>query len=93
MAQLAGFVSPDLMLWTSSGEILIMVIIGGAGSFWGVVVAGLAMAALPEILRFSQDLRMIIYGAVLLVAMLAVPGGVAGFIRARAIARMKTQSR
>jgi len=71
---------------------LIMVIVGGAGSFWGVVVAGLAMAALPEILRFSQDLRMIIYGAVLLVAMLAIPGGVAGFIRARTLARMKTQS-
>jgi branched-chain amino acid transport system permease protein len=35
MAQLTGFVSPDLMVWTSSGEILIMVIAGGAGSLAG----------------------------------------------------------
>ena len=72
---------------------LIMVIVGGAGSFWGVVIAGLAMAALPEVLRFSQDFRMIIYGAVLLIAMLAIPGGVAGLVRARAVARMKTALR
>jgi ABC-type branched-subunit amino acid transport system permease subunit len=68
---------------------LIMVIIGGAGNFWGVVIAGFVMAALPEILRFSEDLRMIIYGAVLLVAMLALPGGVAGWFRARRTARMR----
>ena len=66
---------------------LIMVIIGGAGSFWGVVLAGVAMAALPEVLRFSDDWRMIIYGVVLLVAMLAMPGGVAGWLHERRVAR------
>src|SRR5581483_1878126 len=34
-AQLTGFVSPDLLVWTSSGEVLIMVILGGAGSLAG----------------------------------------------------------
>ena len=68
---------------------LIMVIIGGAGSFWGVVVAGVLMAALPEALRFSEDWRMIIYGAVLLVAMLAMPDGVAGWFHARRVQRMR----
>jgi ABC-type branched-subunit amino acid transport system permease subunit len=72
---------------------LIMVIIGGAGSFWGVVIAGFVMAALPEILRFSEDLRMIIYGAVLLVAMLALPGGVAGWFHARRTARVRVALR
>jgi ABC-type branched-subunit amino acid transport system permease subunit len=68
---------------------LIMVIIGGAGSFWGVVVAGAVMSALPELLRFSTDLRMIIYGAVLLVAMLVMPAGVAGWLRERRLMRMR----
>ena len=72
---------------------LIMVIIGGAGSFWGVVVAGVLMAALPEALRFSEDWRMIIYGAVLLVAMLTMPHGAAGWLRARKLARMRTAVR
>lgn len=72
---------------------LIMVIIGGAGSFWGVVVAGIALSALPEVLRFSSDFRMIIYGVVLLVIMLVMPGGFAGWIRQRRVARMRATLR
>ncbi|MFM9886510.1 MAG: branched-chain amino acid ABC transporter permease [Burkholderiales bacterium] len=68
---------------------LIMVIIGGAGTFWGVVAAGLVMAALPEVLRFSNELRMVIYGAILVVAVLALPQGVAGWLRERRIARLR----
>ena len=73
---------------------LIIVIIGGAGSFWGVVIAGVAMSALPEALRFSEDFRMIIYGAVLVAAMLAMPAGVAGWLRERgACERMRAALR
>ena len=67
---------------------LIIVIIGGAGSFWGVVIAGLVMVALPEVLRFSNDLRMVIYGAILVVAMLALPRGAAGWLADRRLARL-----
>ncbi len=68
---------------------LIMVILGGAGTFWGVVVAGLVMAALPEVLRFSNELRMVIYGAILVVAVLVLPQGIAGWMRERRIARLR----
>ncbi|MCW5745134.1 MAG: branched-chain amino acid ABC transporter permease [Alphaproteobacteria bacterium] len=68
---------------------LIMVIIGGAGSFWGVVAAGVALSALPEVLRFSTDFRMIIYGLVLVVAMLVMPNGIAGWLQQRRLARLR----
>jgi ABC-type branched-subunit amino acid transport system permease subunit len=68
---------------------LIIVIIGGAGSFWGVIAAGIALSALPEALRFSADFRMIIYGVILVVAMFVMPSGVAGWLRERKIARMR----
>lgn len=68
---------------------LIMVIIGGAGTFWGVLAAGLVMAALPEALRFSNELRMVIYGVILVVAVLALPQGVVGWLRERRIARLR----
>lgn len=68
---------------------LIVVIIGGAGSFWGVVVAGLIMVALPEALRFSNDLRMVIYGAILVAAMLVLPRGVAGWLATRRVAALR----
>jgi ABC-type branched-subunit amino acid transport system permease subunit len=68
---------------------LIIVIIGGAGSFWGVIAAGIALSALPEALRFSEDFRMIIYGVILVVAMFVMPSGVAGWLREREIGRMR----
>ncbi|MGO8920436.1 MAG: branched-chain amino acid ABC transporter permease [Stellaceae bacterium] len=68
---------------------LIIVIIGGAGSFWGVVIAGLVMVALPEVLRFSNDLRMVIYGAILVLAMLTLPRGAAGWVADRRLARLR----
>ncbi len=68
---------------------LIIVIIGGAGSFWSVIVSGIALSALPEALRFSADFRMIIYGVILVVAMFVMPTGVAGWLREREIARIR----
>lgn len=68
---------------------LIIVIIGGAGRFWGVVVAGLVMSAVPEALRFSNELRMVVYGVILVVAVLVMPQGVAGWLRERRIARLR----
>jgi ABC-type branched-subunit amino acid transport system permease subunit len=68
---------------------LIIVIIGGAGSFWGVLVAGALMVGLPEALRFSNDLRMVIYGVILVLAMLCMPRGVAGWLDDRRVARMR----
>lgn len=71
---------------------LIMVIIGGAGSFWGVVVAGIVMSALPELLRFSADFRMIIYGGVLLAAMLAMPNGIGGWLNDRGLTHARRRA-
>lgn len=68
---------------------LIMVIIGGAGRFWGVVIAGLVMSAVPEVLRFSNELRMVIYGAILVAAVLVIPQGVAGWLQERRVAKLR----
>ena len=46
IAQHSGFVSPDLGFWTVSGEVLIMVIIGGMGSLVGAVLGATIMVLL-----------------------------------------------
>jgi branched-chain amino acid transport system permease protein len=51
------------------------------------------MSAAPEVLRFSADFRMIIYGVILLVAMLAMPNGVAGWFHDRRVERMRAALR
>jgi ABC-type branched-subunit amino acid transport system permease subunit len=72
---------------------LIIVIIGGTGSFWGVLASGVALSALPEALRFSADFRMIIYGMILVAAMFVMPSGVAGWLRERELARLRAELR
>ena len=84
-----GIIDPLFLDFYYMQTFLIIVIIGGAGSFWGVVVAGIALSALPEALRFSADFRMIIYGVILVVAMFVMPSGVAGWLRERKLARLR----
>jgi ABC-type branched-subunit amino acid transport system permease subunit len=84
-----GIIDPLFLDFYYMQTFLIIVIIGGTGSFWGVIAAGIALSALPEVLRFSADFRMIIYGVILVAAMVAMPAGVAGWLREREIARMR----
>jgi len=88
-----GIVDPLILDFYYMQTFLIIVIIGGAGSFWSVVVAGVAMSALPEVLRFAPDFRMVIYGVILVAAMFIMPSGVAGWMRERQLARMRTSLR
>lgn len=57
---------------------LVIVIVGGLGSFWPVVVAGIVLTALPELLRTPNEIRMINYGIILIATVLLFPGGLAG---------------
>jgi ABC-type branched-subunit amino acid transport system permease subunit len=84
-----GIIDPLFLDFYYMQTFLIIVIIGGAGSFWGVIAAGIALSALPEVLRFSADLRMIIYGVILVIAMFVMPTGVAGWLRERKLAEQR----
>jgi ABC-type branched-subunit amino acid transport system permease subunit len=68
---------------------LIMVIVGGAGTFWPVVVAGMVMTFVPELLRFSNELRMVLFGVVLVATMLFAPKGVGGWLRERWLRKLR----
>jgi branched-chain amino acid transport system permease protein len=82
-------VDPSIFDFYYTETMLIMVIIGGPGSFWGVLGSTAVLAALPDLLRFTTDLRMVLYGAVLIVAMLVFPGGVAGWLERRRLRRWR----
>lgn len=56
--------------YNKSIEILVFVVLGGMGSITGSIIAATAITVLPEILRFLQDYRMLLYSIVLIVVML-----------------------
>jgi ABC-type branched-subunit amino acid transport system permease subunit len=82
-------IDPSFLDFYYMQTFLIIVIIGGAGSFWAVAVAGAAMVVLPEALRFSDELRMVIYGVVLVAVMMFMPSGISGWLERRRIAALR----
>jgi branched-chain amino acid transport system permease protein len=80
-ANLQGYVSPNNLHWTQSGTLLVMVILGGAGTLWGGVVGALALLLLEEVLAAWTEYWAFWTGWVMLAVVLFAPGGLAGLWR------------
>ena len=89
MAGLAGallashnqFVSPSLMHWTASANLIIMVIVGGIGLRYGGLVGAAVMLWLEEVLRLYTDYWHLPLGVLLLAIVLFAPRGLAGMFK------------
>jgi branched-chain amino acid transport system permease protein len=82
-------IDPSIFDFYYTETMLISVVIGGPGSFWGVLASSAVLAVLPDMLRFTTDLRMVLYGVALIVAMVIFPGGVGGWLYRRQVARWR----
>lgn len=59
-------------------NIVLIVVVGGAGFLAGPLLGSILFVGLPEYLRIAKDLRLVIFGAILLVITLFAPKGLAG---------------
>ena len=59
-------------------NILVMVVLGGMGSFTGSIVSAIVLTILPEVLRSFAEYRMIVYPLILIIMMLFRPKGLLG---------------
>jgi branched-chain amino acid transport system permease protein len=69
------FVSPASFGFNFSIELLTMVVIGGLGSVYGSFLGAALLTLLPELLRGAQDYDIVIYGGLLMVMVMFMPGG------------------
>ena len=83
LANLTGLASPNLLQWTQSGTLLVMVIIGGVGYLYGGVVGAVVLLLLEESLVGVTEHWHIILGLLLLAIVLFAPKGVAALFRKR----------
>ncbi|VVE72703.1 branched-chain amino acid ABC transporter permease [Pandoraea anapnoica] len=79
-ANLTHFVSPAYMAWTASGELIVMVVLGGLGSFFGPVLGSAAMLLIEEWLKGMTEHWMIIFGPLIVVAVLVSRRGLYGLL-------------
>jgi branched-chain amino acid transport system permease protein len=76
------FIVPDSFGFIVSVALMAMVVIGGTGSTLGVVGAAIILTLLPEMFRFVNEYRLLIFGGLLVLVMRFAPDGLAGLGRA-----------
>jgi len=85
----AAFATPDLMLWTESGEFIISVMIGGLGTLVGPIIGGVFFTLLRDKVSSYVDWYFIVIGGVLIVIVLFLPKGLLGLRRALRLGRWR----
>ena len=88
-AHLTSYVSPNIMHWTRSGELIVMVVLGGMGTLWGALLGAagylLLEGYLPELMDGVGDGYgehwMIVFGPILILVVLYARGGLLGLLR------------
>ena len=87
-APLNGLASPDVLVWTFSGEIVFMTVLGGFRTFVGPIVGAIAFTYLKTYAVGFTVYWQLLLGTVLVVLVLALPTGIMGAIE-RLASRMK----
>lgn len=83
LGNFTSFISPEMMDWTRSGELIFMVVLGGAGSLFGPLFGSTAFLLLEEFLSGITIYWQLIFGVLLIMVVLFVRGGIAGMLAAR----------
>ena len=84
LANHTNFISPAMMHWTRSGDLIVMVVLGGLGSLFGPLIGAATFLLLEEALSRVTSYPDLILGPVLLLVAIYVHGGIAGLIGGRA---------
>jgi branched-chain amino acid transport system permease protein len=79
-ANAARFVSPDMLAWIKSGELMIMVILGGAGTLYGAALGAAVLLGLEQVLAAYTEHWMLVLGPLLVLFVLFARRGLFGLL-------------
>ena len=83
LGNFTNFISPEMMDWTRSGELIFMVVLGGTGSVFGPVLGTSVFLLLEEILSGLWLYWQLAFGIFLILAVLFAKGGIDGLLSGR----------
>jgi branched-chain amino acid transport system permease protein len=83
LANHTDFISPAMMHWTRSGDLIVMVVLGGMGSIFGPLIGAFVFLALEELLSTITEYWQILLGPLLLIVVLYARGGIDGILTGR----------
>jgi branched-chain amino acid transport system permease protein len=80
-AHYMAYISPESFTFVLSVEMVTMVVIGGLGSMLGGIIGAFVVVTMPEYLRWLADYRLVVYGGLLILFMMFLPGGLMDVVR------------
>lgn len=75
------FISPNLLFWTMSGEVVLMAIMGGIGTLVGPLIGAAAFIIVSDTFIQITENWQVLFGAVIIAVVLLAPGGIVGLMR------------
>lgn len=84
-----GIVDPGIFDMYYAQMMLMIVIVGGAGYFWPVLAMTAIFTALPEVLRLAPELRLVLFGFILVITIQFLPQGVGGYFHDMRVRRLR----
>jgi branched-chain amino acid transport system permease protein len=72
-----GFVNPELLSWHESGNVLLMLILGGLGSLYGAVAGAFVFVGLQELYSSLTTHWQLLLGGTIVLLVIFLPGGLA----------------
>jgi len=78
---LRGFVSPELLFFATSGNAVITVVTGGAGTLVGALYGGLLLTVLKSVVGSYTEHHLIVIGLLFMGAVVFLPKGLMGIVR------------
>ncbi|MCO5164573.1 MAG: branched-chain amino acid ABC transporter permease [Mesorhizobium sp.] len=79
----SGFVEPHYFSIPLSLDIIAMVLLGGVNSLIGPVIGAFVLTALPHVIELSAELRIALYGSILIFVILVMPKGIVGLLTSK----------
>jgi len=89
-APLVQFIDPPAFSLVHSLRLLLMVVVGGSGFYFGPILGAALVILLPEFLRVTDEYYLMIYAASVMVLMIFCPSGIIGLFQ-KAAARWRGQ--
>lgn len=80
LANQEEFVSPSLLHWTHSGELIVMVLLGGMGTLFGPVLGAATLLLMEEVLSAYTEHWMLLLGPFLIIVVLFAKRGIYGWL-------------
>jgi branched-chain amino acid transport system permease protein len=92
LSNLTSYVSPAFGSWTVSGELIVMVIMGGVGTVFGGVVGAMGLLLLEEALQALTEHWQLFLGLIIIAIVLVAKQGLYGSLRLRSLSAKASRS-